>query len=308
MRLDRLERWATVRHFRLVISLFEYGSVLHASRSLHISQPTASKLLQELENAIGVKLFIRNRRGVTPTELGRNFVDQSRLILAQIDHVSQTIEALGKGHAGRITIGTMLTGSSYLVPAAIAGLWSSRPTIQIKIVEGISGELIPRLISGELDFLIGRLSDISANSIISQEPLFSENARIVAGRAHPLMQQPKIKLKLLAQESWILPPAETALRKQFDNIFIKENIDPPHPSIETTSFFNILWLLKRTNLLGILPQFLVSDMAYSNDIMPLPAFEPLILEQIGISKIAGTNLSPASAALINSLRDIMRDL
>lgn len=307
MRLDRLERWATVRHFRLAIALFEYGSVLHASRSLNVSQPTASKLLQDLEEAVGAKLFLRNRRGVTPTELGRDFVDRSKMILAQLDHVSQAINALGKGNAGRVAIGSILTGSSYLVPAAIAHLGATRPDIRIKIVEGVSGELIPRLISGELDFLIGRLSDISASSVVSQEALFSENAIIVARKGHPLEQNPNATLSALKKESWILPPIETTLRKQFDNIFYHENIDPPHAAIETVSFFNILWLLKKTDLLGILPQSIVNDMTYSNDLVRLPSFEPLVLEQIGISRLVGSELSPAATALVDSIRSVMEN-
>ncbi|WP_095149313.1 LysR family transcriptional regulator [Pseudomonas sp. Irchel s3a18] len=306
MSLDRLEKWATVRHFRLAIALFEYGSVVHAARSLNLSQPTASKLLQDLEEAVGAQLYIRNRRGVTPTELGRAFVERSRMVLAQLDHVSQAIDALGKGHAGRVAIGSVLTGSSYLVPAAIARLWKSRPSVRIKIVEGVSGELIPRLISGELDFLIGRLSDVSSSVVVSQEALFSENAIIVARRDHPLAQQPKVKLEEFAREAWLLPPVETTLRKQFDSIFYRENVDPPHATIETVSFFNILWLLKQTDLLGILPQSVVFDPAHSSSLVRLPAFEPLILEQIGISRLVGTTLSPAACALVEALRDVMR--
>lgn len=305
MGLDRLERWATVRHFRLAIALFEYGSVVHAARSLHLSQPTASKLLQDLEEAVGAQLYIRNRRGVTPTELGRAFVERSRMILAQLDHVSQAIDALGKGHAGRVAIGSVLTGSSYLVPAAIARLWKKQPSVSIKIVDGVSGELIPRLISGELDFLIGRLSDVGSSAAVSQEALFSENAIVVARRGHPLVQQSKVQLEELAREAWILPPAETTLRKQFDSIFYRENVDPPCAAIETVSFFNILWLLKQTDLLGILPQSVVFDPAHSSSLVPLPALEPMILEQIGISRLVGTTLPPAASALVKALREVM---
>ncbi|MDR9863348.1 MULTISPECIES: LysR family transcriptional regulator [Pseudomonas] len=305
MSLERLEKWATVRHFRLAIALFEYGSVLHAARSLNLSQPTASKLLQDLEEAVEAQLYTRNRRGVTPTELGRDFVQRSRMILAQLDQVSQAIDALGKGHAGRVAIGSVLTGSSYLVPAAIARLWASRPSIRIKIVDGVSGELIPRLISGELDFLIGRLSDVSSSVVVAQEALFSENAIIVARRDHPLAQQPVVKLEELAREAWILPPIETTLRKQFDNIFHRKDIDPPHATIETASFFNILWLLKQTDLLGILPQSVISDPAHSNELVRLPAFEPLILEQIGVSRLGDATLSPAASALLDALREVM---
>lgn len=308
MRLDRQEQWATVRHFRLAIALVEYGSVLHASRALNISQPTASKLLHELEDAVGVHLFDRNRRGVTPTEVGRAFVERGKMVLAQIDHVSETIEALGKGHVGRVAVGVMLTGSSYLVPAAIEKLWALKPTIRVKVVEGISDELIPRLITGELDFLMGRLSDARANAILHQEALFSEDAVIVARRSHPLAIECEAKIEDLVQESWILPPSETALRKQFDNIFYAKEISPPHPAVETASLFNTLWLLQRTNLLGLLPRSVISNAAHNAELICLPSFEPLILEKIGILRLKGASLSPASAALMGSLREVMQSV
>ncbi|MOA20827.1 HTH-type transcriptional regulator GbpR [compost metagenome] len=192
------------------------------------------------------------------------------------------------------------------MPAAIARLWKKRPTISIKIVEGVSGELIPRLISGELDFLIGRLSDVGSSVAVSQEALFSENAIVVVRREHPLAQQSTVKLEELAREAWILPPAETTLRKQFDSIFYRENVDPPSATIETVSFFNILWLLKQTDLIGILPQSVVCDPAHSASLVRLPALEPLILEQIGISRLLGSVLPPAACALVDALREVMR--
>ncbi|WP_422420599.1 LysR family transcriptional regulator [Pseudomonas sp. GZD-222] len=307
MKLDRLERWATVRHFRLAIALVEYGSILHAARSMHLSQPTASKLLQDLEEAVGARLFMRSRRGVTPTELGRAFVERSHGVLAQIDHVSHAIDALGRGYSGRVTVGCVLTGSSYLVPAAIARLRSSRPDIRIKIVDGVSAELIPRLIAGELDFLIGRLSDVGSSPVVAQEALFSENAIIVGRHDHPLAQQPDATLETLAGAAWMLPHAETTLRKQFDNLFYRQSIDPPHATIETVSLFNILWLLRQTDLLGILPQSVAFDPVYSAEIVRLPAFEPLLLGQIGISRLPGVTLSPAAQALVQTLREVIDD-
>src|SRR3546814_12791745 len=114
--------------------------------------------------------------------------------------------------------------------------------------------------------------------VVAQEALLSENAGVVARRDHPLAQKPGVKLEELAREAWILPPIETTLRKQFDNIFHRNGINPPHATIETASFFNILWLLKQTDLLGILPQSVISDPAHSKELIRLPAFEPLILE------------------------------
>lgn len=112
-----------MKHFRLVVALIEFGNVLHAARELRISQPRASKLLYELEDSIGPKLFNRNRRGFLPTELGRAFAEGGKIMLAQINSMSETIDLPGKGDHGNVSIGVMQTSSSYLSPAAIDNLF-----------------------------------------------------------------------------------------------------------------------------------------------------------------------------------------
>ncbi|AST69120.1 hypothetical protein BFG07_10680 [Kosakonia cowanii] len=104
---------------------------MHASSALNISQPTASKLLNELEEAIGAQLFNRNRRGVTPTELGRAFAERGKLVLNQIDSVSELIVPLKKGYEGKVIIGLIQTSSSHLISLAIEEVLSSDSAIQI---------------------------------------------------------------------------------------------------------------------------------------------------------------------------------
>jgi len=308
MRMKNMQRWATVKHFRLAVALVELGSVLHAASALKISQPTASKLLHQLEEAVGAPLFNRNRRGVTPTELGIAFAERGKIVLAQINRVSEAIDLIGKGECGKVCVGVMQTSSSYLIPSAIEHLLSFNPSICVKIIEGINYEILPRLISDELDFIIGRLTDVSVHSMLYQEILFNEKAVVVARRNHPLASEENINIEEFVSQSWILPPPETSLRKHFDEVFNRKNITPPSPAVETASFFNTLCLLKRKNILGILPASVMFNDEHNSQLMCLPTFQPLEMESIGMLRLKKTSLSPASIAFVNSLRHVIKRL
>lgn len=302
--MDRLENWATVRHFRLVIALCEHGTILHAAHALNLAQPTASKLLQDLEGSVGAQLFVRTRRGVVPTELGKAFAARSEMVLAQLNQVAETIDALGKGHVGRVVLGQLLTGSSYLVPTAIANVRDTNPTIRVKVIEGVNVELLPRLFSGELDFLIGRMSDISTTAPLIQEPLFKEDAHLVVRRANPLSEAGNVDAALLAAQPWILPHSGTSMRAQFDQIFNDAGLAAPQPAVETTSLIQTLWLLKHTSMLGILPMSILDDTSHAADLVKLPDLKPLILARIGVSRLAGVDLTPAAQILVAELRRV----
>lgn len=308
MKMKNRQSWATVKHFRLAVALVEFGSVSHAASALNISQPTASKLLNELEQAIGSPLFNRNRRGVTATELGRAFAERGKIVLAQIESMSETIELLGKGNHGHIAIGVMQTSSSYLVPAAVDYLLSLNPSIQVKIVEGVNSEILSRLISGELDFILGRQTDVSVHSLLHKDVLFNEKALIVARPNHSLVSKRNISLEDFRLQSWILPPPETSLRKQFDDLFYRKNLRAPLPAVETASFFNTLGLLKRRDILGILPGSFIFNEEHHSQLICLPTFQPLSLESICILRLKNASLSPASVAFVDSLREVLKRL
>lgn len=305
MKFSKLERWATVRHFRLCVALDEYKSILHASKSMNVSQPTASKMLQELEESIGVQLFKRNRRGIEPTQIGLAFIDRSKVILAHLEKVSEEIEALDKGYEGHISIGVTLTGSSYKLQKAIKRFMESHSNVKISLVEGLSSELMSRLTSGEFDFLIGRLSDIELNRDVNQEPLITENAVIVTGKNNPFSKRDDLTLEELAAQRWVIPNAETHLTKKFNLMFIEEGIEPPSPVIETVSLFNIFWMLRETELFGILPQSVATDPAHESDFHIIPSIEPLELSKIGVTKMRGKELSKPCLALLDHLKQLI---
>lgn len=296
------ERWAQFRHFRLAVAIADHGSILHAASALALSQPTASKLLQDLEGELRAPLFFRSNRGAEPTELGRTFIDHGRVILAQLGHTSQSLSALATGVEGRVILGTLLFASSYLLPRTIVRLREKRPKITLKIVEGTNDRLMPALIAGELDIVIGRLSEIRHRNDIDQEPLYSDELCVVARRAHPLAALSSVSLELLLKADWILPPDATTLRRNLESLFHGANLNAPAPTVESVCFLSNRYLLLESDLLGVWTRTLYRQSPDRDQLAMLKIENPPRSGVIGISRRRGTLLSPAAEAVIAELR------
>ena len=96
------------RHFRL------------AAEACHVTQPSLSMQIQKLEEEIGVILFDRTVRPVTPTEVGKQVISQARAVMADVERLQKiTQEATGE-MAGELRVGILSTVSPYLLPLVIA--------------------------------------------------------------------------------------------------------------------------------------------------------------------------------------------
>lgn len=115
-----LERALTRLKLRLLIAVGIHGNIQNAARELGISQPAASKMIQDLELDFEVTLFTCTNRGVVPTVFGKTLMHHGKLIFAQLSNAAQELDDLSEGNAGRVVVGTLLAASAGLLPIAIA--------------------------------------------------------------------------------------------------------------------------------------------------------------------------------------------
>ena len=128
----------SIRQLRLVTAIAEGGSMVRAAEAVGLTQPAVTKAVRDLERDLGVELFERGNRGVTPTIYGEALVRHAHRVLAQLVHAAEEIDDLAHGAGGRVAVGTLLAASAWLLPKAIARLgpndpasssmWSKGPT------------------------------------------------------------------------------------------------------------------------------------------------------------------------------------
>ncbi|HEY8480722.1 MAG TPA: LysR substrate-binding domain-containing protein [Spirillospora sp.] len=297
--LDLLNGRLKLRHLVLVVAIADHGSILRAAEHLRLAQPAVTRSLREVEDVLGVELFTRGPRGVTPTMFGDAFVEHARAVLAELRRAGERITGLADAEVGTVTIGTLLAGSNVLLPRAIAALKKDRPGITVIVQEATFDAQVPRLLDGEIDLILGRLNPIGDLRGLRQITLYADPVRLVARRDHPARSLPSLGLADLLRYPWVFPLEQTALRTELEQVFRSEGLVPPSNLVECTSVLTVRTLVRDTDMIAALPELV----ARSDDgIAPLPVPLETVRRQVGVTLPADRAPTPSARLMLDHLR------
>ena len=288
-----------LRHLVLVTTIAEHRSVIRAAEHLHVTQPVVTRGLRELEAVLGVELFDRGPRGVTPTLYGQAFVEHAQAVLAQIRQAGRHVTELREGHIGSVTVGTHLAGSNVLLPMAIGRLKRDRPRVTVIVKEGTPDVLAADLLAGQVDLTVGRLTPADDGGRTTQIQLYSEPVRLVTRTGHPAASAPDPALPELLDYPWILPVGQTALRNELEEVFFAQGLPLPADRVECTSILTLRSLLLTNDAIAALPMLIAEgDDRLTSLPTPLHGVRRLVGATIAQNRAA----SPSSSLLLHHLR------
>ena len=294
-----------LRQLRLLTAIADEGTVLKGSQVLNIAQPAATKSVKELEDALGVQLFERSSRGVTPTDFGHVMIKHAKLILAQLRHAGEELQSLEEGLSGRVHVGTLLAASTSLLPRALARLRERRPGIAVTVAEGTIDRLMPGLRTGDIDVVLGRLPEYRERDGLRQEVLYQDTVSIMVREDHPLTTRASLALADLVDQAWVMPPTQTSLRRQIDQAFRHEDLEPPRDVIESVSILTNHALLKSTDMLAAMPHQVGIGQA---GLIPLPVTLEGANSRIGATTHANVELSAAAAYFMSVIHEVAAEI
>lgn len=306
--VERVLNRLKLKQLRLLVAVGHHGNIQNAARELGVSQPAATKMIQDLELDFEVHLFTRTNRGVIPTAYGETLIRHGKLIFAQVSNAAQALDDLGEGSTGRVVVGTLLAASSHLLPMAIDLVLRDRPRVTIKVVEGTNEVLMPSLRAGEIDLVVGRLPTHRHRSELTQEKLFDEHIHAVVGAGHPLRGKADLTFDALKPFGWILPPNETTLRREIDPFFIRQDQYAPPTWVESVSYLTNRSLLRQRDFIGLMPSHVVAQDIENGVLDKLDWTVPFGVGPVGVSYRQSAPLSPAGDAFLSALRTVSRGL
>lgn len=303
-RSDRFVRaYLKTRHLVLLVELGRHGSIMQAAQAANLTQPAASKLLGELEHALGATLFERLPRGVEPTRYGKVLIRRAGAALAEMDAAYQEVSEMMSGLRGRVALGAILTPSTTLVPAAVTLLKARHARLNVSIEVDGSKRLIERLRAGELDIVIGRVSDASIADEFHFEPITDEPHSLVVRAGHPLLGARGLDLADLARAAWIVPPADSVVRDRIASLFLAQGLDQPAETVSTASLAVATTLLLGSDMVAPLSTELVKPYLDAGLLAALPYELNLRMDVYGIVMRRHHQLSPAADAMLEALRE-----
>jgi DNA-binding transcriptional LysR family regulator len=291
-----------MRQIALLAHLDDERCVMRAAEAVGMTQPAASKLLREIEDALQVQLFERHARGIVPTSSGEILVRHARSILSEINLAQQELATLKSGLSGQASLGTITAPAATLVPAAIGLLKRKHPRLLVNVELDHSRPLVEKLFQGQLDVLVARLPDSGSAESLQFEPLGDERHAVIVGGQSSLAGKRDVQLDDLVQCPWILPPPDSVLRERLMGLFVQRGLPVPPNVIQTRSLPVITNLLRATDAVAVLQHEAVRPLCESGFLSIL--IEDLGLEVgcFGIITRKGHKLSPGARALLDSLR------
>jgi DNA-binding transcriptional LysR family regulator len=307
--MDRARRRVRLRDLETLVAVTQAGGMRKAAVDLHLSQPAVSKAMRELEDALGVKLLERTRRGVSPTPFGEALVRRSKGLVDELQTALRELAWLADPEAGEVRIGAMETLQAGVVAAAVKQQLRRHPRMQFHFEGGQSPELIRHFLPQRLvDVVVARPLTLPLPADIEGEALFHDQLRVAVGPEHPLARRRKLSLDDLRDEHWILSRNETMPDSPVPAAFAAAGVPFPLRVVVSGSLNMRQSMLASGRFVTCLPHSLLPFARLHGNFKILPVELPLWQTPTMILKLRGRSLGPAAAAFLDTLRELSAPL
>ena len=294
----------TVRQLQYLKLLAEHGSFSRAAEAAHVTQPTLSAGVQELEKALGGPVVERARSGVILTAVGREAVRRAEDVLARVEDLVQAAKSAGQPLSGRFRLGVIPTIAPFLLPIALPVIRERFPALRLYLREDLTGRLIAALKSGVLD---AALIALPYDTTGLETAFVSEDALLAATpRGHHLAAHARIDTADMEGEELILLEDGHCLR---EHALAACGLEPPKSDPEGESAFAATSLHTVVQMVGsglgisLLPAMAVDSGLADRapvSVRPLEAGAPK--REIVVAWRAGSSRGPEARLLADTLQ------
>jgi DNA-binding transcriptional LysR family regulator len=294
-----------VKRMKVLREVAERGSFSAAAEALGYTQPAVSQQISALEREAGTRLLRRGSRGVTLTDAGRALVEHSEGILARLAAAEEELEAIAGLRGGRLRLASFQTAGATLVPLAIAMFSERHPEVELSLIEAEPEDALPRLRAGELDVVLTfEYSSLpgSAYAPLHEEieltPLLDDPMYIALPRNHPLAAKNTIRLKQLADESWIQGDCD-GLCGHMHLAACESAGFEPRVGFQSEDYNVVQGLVAAGVAISLIPELALSNLREDIVIRSLGKQAPV--RRVAAATLAGSFRSPATEAMLDIL-------
>ena len=192
-----------LRQVRYFVAVAETLSFRQASNHLHVSQPSLSVQIKQLEDELGVSLLWRSKRHVEVTQAGEIFLSAAREILLKVKQASAAALHAESGEAGTIRLGFIPTASFHILPLLLNKIRSTLPLVNVELKEGPETVQISGIQSGIFDISIGHLGHNYGQ--IESILLVREPIVVALPKGHKAARKRTVALKDCEGELFMIP-------------------------------------------------------------------------------------------------------
>ncbi|MFW9606212.1 MAG: transcriptional regulator MetR [Pseudomonas sp.] len=213
-----------LRHLKTLLALRESDSLVEAAERLHLTQSALSHQFKELEDRLGLPLFIRKTKPVRFTSAGLRLLQLADAVLPQLRATERDLARLAGGTAGRLHMAIECHSCFQWLMPTIDQFRDAWPEVELDLASGFSFAPLPALARGDLDLVV--TSDPIDINGITYIPLFTYEALLAVANSHPMANKPFINAADLAQQTLIHYPIERDRLDIFTRFLDPAEIEP----------------------------------------------------------------------------------
>ena len=300
-----------LRHLRCFVAVAQERHLARAAERLALSQPAISKTLAELEELAGTRLVERGsagRRGVQGlSAAGEQLLARALRVLEAVDASAQALAPVAGERLERLRIGALPSVAPSLLPQALARLRAQRQGLQIVVKSAANAVLLDDLRAGELDLVVGRMSDPLLMGGLSFELLHTEPLVFVARAGHPLARRGASAQAALAYPLVVYGEG-TVPRHHTESLLASLGLALPADALQTLDVSVAGGLVACSDSIWITPLGAARNDLAAGRLVRLRIATPGTEEPVGLLLRGDAPASKARSALVALLRDEARRL
>ncbi|MCX4461552.1 transcriptional regulator CynR [Streptomyces sp. NBC_01728] len=286
-----------LRHLRYLLAVAEQGSFTRAAEVLHISQPTLSQQIRQMERLMGTQLLDRTGRAVRLTDAGETYVHYARRALQELAAAERAVHDVADLSRGSLRLAVTPTFTAYLVGPLTGQFHVRHPDISLSIREMTQDRIESALLADDLDLGIAfRGAHLPG---ITTDDLFTEALSLVVGTDHPYADRTDpLPVRELEGRPLALLSSDFATRRHIDTYF-DQHRTTPRIAMEANSVNAVAEMIQRTPLASVLPEAIARDHPH---LRAVPLAPPLPERIVTLLCRSGSYQSAAARAFTHLTR------
>lgn len=289
----------TLRQLQYAVAVADALSFSRAAELCGVSQPSLSAQLAELEDALGTRLFERDRKRVLLTAAGAALVARARRVLTEVDDLHDAGKRLGDPLSGTLRIGIIPTISSYLLPDLVRALRRQYPRLDVRWTEDKTANLVQALEEGALDAGVVALGVDLGD--LAREPIGRDPFLLAAPRGHELARStaPATAEELAGAHVLLLDDGH-CLRDQA--LAVCGGAGTEELGFRATSLPTLAQMVAAGAGVTLLPALAVPTESRRAPLVVRPLADPEAFRMIGLVWRPSSPLAPAMKRLVETMR------
>lgn len=294
-----------LRQLVYFVKVAQKEHVTQAAEELHVAQSAVSRQIHQLEEELGVKLFLQKGRNLQLTPVGQLFLKRAEVILKELDRAVQEVQEFMDPELGEIRIGFPHSLGFHLIPLVVAAFRKLHPNVKFRFKQGMYPSLIRDVIRAEVDlaFISPFPEDLEQ---VTGEIILTEQLSAILPPNHPLAGEESISLSQLKNDTFVLFSQGYSLRPIVWDACVKAGFTP-RIGFEGQETDTIRGLVAAGMGVSLLPEMALK---HSSELQPacVRITEPKVTRTVGLIRRADEKLPLVTQTFYQFLLDYFKDI